>query len=272
MTRNVLLVGAVLMAATVCGVGGCHHYEVWQADSWVSPDYRPLDIRRAAVVMFAPWAEVGGQKIEYHGMQDTLQKNKTFAEALIIALQHCGVRIVEQQVVEVAQREARLILSKQSDVVSTKELASRLGRQLSLDTVFYADALSRQTTFQFDKKFLGAGTAEARMRQREANDRGSITPDDVRRCIIVAHHSVGLSLRAVDIATGRITWVGYRNLAMADRYDDDRPDTLSNFSAVQKLTERLVSDLLGLTGARAAAPPPNDGTLLARKETDSGAP
>lgn len=245
LTGNMLL--ATLLAAAGSLLAGCQaggKYEVWQADHWRDPGFQPRDVRRAAIVMFAPWSEVGGEKIEVHGRDTTLQRNKTYAEALIISLQQRGLRIVEQQVFDAAQQEARLILLKQADVISTKELANRLGRQLNLDTIFYADALARHTAFEFGPKWPFAKRDEAYARQREANQRGGISPEDARRCTILVHHTVGLTLRAVDVTTGRITWVGYRHLALADRYDDDHPDVLSTFGAVQELAEAVVDDLL----------------------------
>lgn len=251
--------GRRLLVAAVIGMGlplagGCRTYEVWQSDNWKSADFRPENIKRAAVVMFAPWSEVGGQKIEVHGVDETLDRNKTFGEAVIISLQQRGMRIVEQQAVDVAQREARLVLSKESDVVSTRELAERLGRQLQLDAVIYADALYRGTYFEFQKKAFGANESEAKFRENEANQRGGITPEDARKCEIIAHHNVGLSVRVVDITTGRILWAGFRSLSVAEEYDDRHPDALTTFSTVQKLCEKLVEDIFGV---QAGGPSPS---------------
>jgi hypothetical protein len=198
--------------------------------------------------MCVPWSEVDGKKIETHGSGENVSKNKTYGEALIICMQKRGVRIVEQRLLEVAQQEARLSLAKDADVVSTKDLANRVGRQLHLDTVYYADALSRRTHYEFSGKPFGANNVEAMARGQAATARQSITPDDAKRCHIVVHHSVGLTIRAVDVATGKITWVGYRNLSIAQEYDDNHPEVVTTFNSVQRLAECLAGDLLGERG------------------------
>jgi len=234
MRRGVLLLAGLLSPALL---GGCATgYEVCQADKWQSEDFKPGSIRKAAVVMFV------STKTEQN---KTLERNKTFLEALIISLQRRGIRIVEQEVVNVAQREARLLLSRQSDVVSTREITERLGQQLALDAVIYADSVARNTVFELHKKLFGADEDEAAMRQGQVNQRGTITPEDARRCRIIAHHSVGLSLHVVDVATGEIVWVGYRHLAVSQEYDANHPEAVSTFGAVQTLAAAVVKDILG---------------------------
>jgi hypothetical protein len=221
-----LLAGAALLLA---GAGCNNNYEVWQADHWKHPDYSPQDVKKVAVVMY---------------IASDLERNKTFLEGLIIALQQRGIRVVEQEVVNVAQTEARLILSKKADVISTREISQRLGQQLALDAVIYADATGRDTFYQMDGKPFGASDDEALRRQHDANVRGTIVPDDARRCDIIAHHSAGLSLHMVDVATGKIVWVGYRHLAVSQEYDSSHPDAVTTFGAVQRLSRAVTSDVL----------------------------
>lgn len=216
---------------------GCQTYEVWQADCWKAPDFHPQEIKRAAFVIPAGPA---------------LDRNKTFAEAMIVAIHRRGPRLVEQQLVDAVTRETRLILQKQADLVSTRDLASRIGRELNVDTIFYADATVRSTVFRFTPKLLGAWDDETARRQEAANKRGNLLPDDVRRCNVLVQHSVGLTLRAVDIATGKIKWVGYRYLAMADPYADDRPDVVTSFGGVEKLAQKLTDDVFGANGPASA--------------------
>ncbi len=220
-------VGIASVAALLMAGAGCRTYEVWQADHW-DDGYRGGESKRAAVVMFS-----------------TAPRNKTFAEAMIISLQQRGVRIVEQQLVDVATQEARMTLSKQTDVVSTRDLTNRIGKQLNLDVIYYADALARKTTFDFRRK-LGVSAAEEASLEARANERGSVEPDDIRKCDITVSHTVGLTIRAVDVATGKIRWVGYRFLAAAEDYKEDRPDVLSPFATVQKLANTLCDDIFGV--------------------------
>lgn len=226
-----LCTAALMAVSSLALLGGCggNEYEVWQADRWSEPSFSPANVKKAAVVMY---------------IASDIERNKTFLEGLIISLQQRGIRIVEQEVVNVAQKEARLILSQKADVVSTRDIAQRLGRQLALDAVIYADSTGRNTFYQLERKPFGANADEAAIRQREANSRGTITPDDARRCRITAHHSVGLSLHMVDVATGKIVWVGYRHLAVSQKYDNTHPDAVSTFGAVQKLSKAISADIL----------------------------
>ncbi len=226
-----LAAGTLVLVALACG-SGCNTYKVWQADHWRAHDFQPGQIKRAAVVI----------------PQTGQDRNKTFAEAMIVAIHERGPRLVEQQLVDAVTNESRMILRRQTDVVSTRELASRVGKELDVDTIFYADSTGRRTVFELRRKLFGANQQEAFQRTAQANQRGALVPEDVRRCSVFVHHSVGLSLRAVDVATGRIKWVGFRHLAVGDKYSEDRPDMLNTFGAVQELSETIADDIFTSAG------------------------
>ena len=81
-------------------------------------------------------------------------------------------------------------------------------------------------------------------RQKDANDRGMIVHQDADDFGIEAIHNVGLSLHMVDVATGELVLVGYRHLVMSQLYNEDSPQAVSNFSAVQRLCSAVTSDIL----------------------------
>jgi hypothetical protein len=213
----------VLLAIVGCDEG----YSISQSEFWRSEKYQPERLKKVAVVMYG-----------------ASERNKTFLEGLIISLQQRGIRVVEQQVVQLAQKEARIILQKKSDMVSTREISEFLGKQLALDAVIYADATGRSTRFIFSETATGPHRSLILGRQRDANDRGMIVPQDADDFGIEAMHNVGLSLHVVDVASGELVLVGYRHMVMSQFYDEDSPQAVSNFSAVQSLCAAVATDIL----------------------------
>lgn len=217
-----------LSCLMVLALVGCDEgYTISQSEFWRSEKYQPENLKKVAVVMYG-----------------ATERNKTFLEGLIISLQQRGIRVVEQQVVQLAQKEARMVLQKKSDMVSTREISEFLGKQLALDAVIYADATGRSTRFLFSETATGPSQSAIPGRQSEANARGMITPQDADDFGIEAMHNVGLSLHIVDVATGEIVLVGYRHLVMSQFYDEDSPQAVSNFSAVQTLCSAVATDIL----------------------------
>jgi len=212
---------------------GCHTFEVHQADS--AHTQRPVKFDRAAVIMATQRTLEGEQ---------TKQPNKLFTEQLIVSLQQQGVDVAERQKVESLLVDAQMVESGQADLSET-ERAKRLGRLLKVDVIIYGDAIVNETHYTFfDKAFFNSETQRAKL-EREANESGIVDRKDYP---VLAQHAIGLSIRAVDTATGEIVWVGYRSLAVARMVEDDRPETLGNFGVIQEVCDAMVKELVGLRG------------------------
>ncbi|MBN2561451.1 MAG: hypothetical protein JXQ75_11035 [Phycisphaerae bacterium] len=219
--RLLAVVGALL---SISLVAGCQTYEVRQFDSVKTSGVK---FDRAAVIMNA------------HGGSQTKERNKLFAEQLIVSLQKRGIDVAERQKVESLLVDAVLIERGLADLTET-ERAKRLGRLLKTDVFIYADAIVNHSFYAYGKRAFGNDAERFRL-QQQANETGTI---DRQGYPVLANHAIGLSMRAVDTATGEIVWVGYRFMGSANPVDDDRPETLTNFDVVRRVCDEIIDDVL----------------------------
>ena len=209
-------------------VFGCHTYEVRQFDS-VKTD-EPVRCERVAVIM------------NPSGWDRTKQANKLFTEQLIVSLQKQGIDVAERQKVEALLVDAALVESGMADLTET-ERAKRLGRLLKADFLIYGDAMVNDSYYTYYRRLFFNNNMERFKLEREANESGVVRRKGYP---VLANHSIGLSMRAVDSATGEIVWVGYRFIASAKMIDDDRPETLTNFETIRNVCDEIIDDLLSI--------------------------
>jgi hypothetical protein len=217
--RRIKAAGILLL---LTGLAGCHTFEVHQFDS--AKTTRNIHFERAAVIMAADRPD-----------------NRLFTEQLIVSLQQRGIDVAERQKVEALLVDSELVETGRADLTET-ERAKRLGRLLKVDLIIYGDATVNQTHYTFFDKFFGR-ESERMALQRQANESGVVNRKGYP---VLAQHSIGLSIRAVDTATGEIVWVGYRALMAAREVDDKRPETLTNFSVIQEVCDKMMDELVAL--------------------------
>jgi len=227
MIRTTLLrppgVGILLLLSMVVG---CHTYEVRQFDS--VKQARIMEVTRAAVIM----NPAGGDAAR--------ERNKLFTEQLIVSLQKRGIDVAEREKVEALLVDATLIENEMADLTET-ERAKKLGRLLKADIIIYGDAINKVSYYKYFKRAMFNNNDERFRLQRQANESGVVERNGYP---VLANHAIGLSMRAVDSATGEIVWVGYRFLASAKMVDDDRPGTMTNFDVIRGVCDEIVDDLL----------------------------
>ena len=132
-----------------------------------------------------------------------------------------------------------------ADLTET-ERAKRLGRLLKADVIVYADAIINVSYYNYYKRFFFNNNLERFRLEKEANETGVVRRKGYP---VLANHSIGLSMRVVDSATGEIVWVGYRFMGAAKIVDDDKPDTLTNFEVIRNVCDEIIDDLLGIRKA-----------------------
>ncbi len=220
-----------ILLSLLAFLAGCHTFEVHQFDHAQTRESVRFD--RAAVIM-ATYKTLEGEQ--------TRQPNKLFTEQLIVSLQQRGIDVAERQKVEAVLVDSALIESGQADVTEA-ERAKRLGRLLKVDLIVYGDAIVNQTHYVFLKRAFFNNDAQRLMLQTQANETGVVKREGYP---VVAYHTVGLSVRAVDTATGEIVWVGYHALASARMVEDDHPETLTNFATIQSVADAMMDDLVAL--------------------------
>lgn len=207
---------------------GCHTYEVRQFDAMSPPDGTKM--QRAAVIM----KTIGGDQIK--------QNNKLFTEQLIVSLQKCGIDVAERQKVEALLVDAALIEQGQADLTET-ERAKRLGRLLKADVIIYGDAIVNTSYYHyFPRLFFNSETRRFQLEQQANESGGGVVKKE--GFPVLATHAIGLSMRAVETSTGEIIWVGYRFLASGKMVDEDKPETITNFDVVRRVSEEIINDLL----------------------------
>ncbi len=222
--RGKFAASTVLMAVPL--IMGCHTFEVRQFESVKREE--PAGFTRAAVIMNA---QAGDR---------TAERNKLFSEQLIVSLQKRGIDVAERQKVESLLVDAEMIKEGLADLSET-ERAKRLGRLLKVDVIVYADSFVNSSFYQyFDRLFFNSNTEQYQL-QREANENGIVRRKGYP---VLASHAIGLSMRAVDSATGEILWVGYRFKASAKWVEDEKPETLTNFDVVRGVCDEITDDLL----------------------------
>ena len=217
-------IGALFLVAP--GLAGCHTFDVRQFES-VKRD-EPGKFERAAVIMNA----LAGDR--------TQDRNKLFSEQLIVSLQKRGIDVAERQKVESLLVDAEMIKQGLADL-NEIERTKRLGRLLKADIIIYADSFVNWSYYQYFDRLFFNSAAQYYQLQREANENGIVKREGYP---VLASHAIGLSMRAVDTATGEILWVGYRFKASAKWVEDERPETLTNFDVVRDVCNEITEDLL----------------------------
>jgi hypothetical protein len=208
---------------------GCHTFEVRQFDSVKKPN--SVRFERAAVMM---------RDLEPTAVKHKEGINKLFSEQLIVSLQKRGIDVAERQKVESLLVDAELIRQGMADLTET-ERAKRLGRLLKADIIIYADTIVSEPRFTYYKRAYFNSEAERFQLEQEANTSGVVKRNGYP---VLASHAIGLSMRAVDTATGEIVWVGYRFLGSAKWVDDQRPETLTSFDVIRGVCDEIIDDLL----------------------------
>lgn len=238
--RSKQLGGALILLVPL--LAGCHTFEVRQFES-VKQD-NSVDLRRAAVIMNPNAGDRGKDHDTSLSDQLTMRfqkhRNKLFSEQLIVSLQKRGIDVAERQKVEDLLVDAELIKRGMADLSET-ERAKRLGRLLKVDLIVYADAFVNTSYYHYFSRFFFNNNTERYQLQREANENGIVRRKGYP---VLASHAIGLSVRAVDTATGEIVWVGYRFMTAANWVEDDRPETLTNFDVVRGVCDQIINDLL----------------------------
>ncbi|MCP4249676.1 MAG: hypothetical protein GY778_21760 [bacterium] len=209
--------------------GGCHTFEVHQFDN--AQMDRGVKLDRAAVMM-ATYRTLEGDQ--------TRQPNKLFTEQLIVSLQQRGIDVAERQKVEALLVDSEMVESGEADLTEM-ERAKRLGRLLKVDVLVYGDAIINETNYTYFSKLFFNNNAERWQLQKEANESGVVKQKGYP---VLAQHSIGLSIRAVDTATGEIVSVGYHSLASARWAKEDDPQTLTNFSVIRDVCDAMMDDLV----------------------------
>jgi hypothetical protein len=224
--RRWLGAGGIVLLLT--GLVGCRTFEVHQFDS--AQTTKSFHFDRAAVIM-ATYKTLEGER--------TRQSNKLFTEQLIVSLQQRGIDVAERQKVEALLVDSDLVETGRADLTET-ERVKRLGRLLKVDLIIYGDAIANETYYTY---FGGSRAVRAEL-ERQANESGVVK----RKAgySVLAQHSIGLSIRAVDTATGGVVWVGYRALVAAREVDDRQPDTLTNFGVIQEVCDKMMDELVAL--------------------------
>jgi hypothetical protein len=229
--RSKSQLAAAFLALALPLAAGCHTFEVHQYDFARTPGQVQFD--RAAVIM-ATYRTLEGEQ--------TKQSNKLFTEQLIVSLQQRGIDVAERQKVEALLVDSEMVEAGHADLSET-ERAKRLGRLLKVDLIIYGDAIVNTTHFTYLRRAFFNSDAERARLQQEANEYHVVKRHGYP---VLAQHAIGLSIRAVDTATGEIVWVGYRSLAAARMVDEDRPETLTNFAVIQEVCDSMMGDLVVL--------------------------
>lgn len=212
---------------------GCHTFEVRQSECATCG--HKTSFSRVAVIM-ATQKTLEGDR--------TKQPNKLFTEQLIVSCQQHGLEVAERQKVESLLVDSDLVASGQADLTES-ERARRLGKLLKVDLIIYGDAIVNETNYQFFDRLFFNSDSERLQLETEANKSGVVKRNNYP---VLAHHSIGLSLRAVNTSTGEIAWIGYRCLATAQWVKDEQPDTLSNFGVIQLVCDEMVAEILAQRG------------------------
>jgi len=209
-------------------VAACSPYYTISQKKNVTP--RKIDIskyRKAAVVM-----------------ETKSKKNKLFLEALNVTLMRRGLEVVEREKLYKLLEEQLLAKGNLANL-SDRERAMRIGKLLDVDVILYADAIMNQKYYVYEPDGLFPADPQVALRwQADANSAG-ILRGIGKGVKIRAYYDVGVTMRAIDTATGEIAWVGYRVVASHQEVTKDNMEAWNNFSTVRRVCELIADDFLG---------------------------
>jgi len=171
------------------------------------------------------------------------KRNKLFLEALNMTLMRKGLEVVEREKLFKLLDE-QLLAKGDFANLSDRERAMRIGKLLDVDVIFYADAIMNNIFYVYEPPgAFGPDPQEVIKWQRDANKSGVLR--GIGRTSIRAYCDVGLTLRAIDTATGEIIWVGYRVMASHQPITKRNREAQNSFSTVKNVCKQIINDFLG---------------------------
>lgn len=207
-------------------------------------------------------------------------------EALNYSFMKRGIYCVERKKIYALVREQQMIDQSFADLGDI-EKARRLGKLLNVDLILYGDNLMREHRFIYDgtpmyavcavmppfmavyaalisdepglpsimfyAALAGSGITLAiemprlKKRQRTADQTGTL-PGLTREFPVWSRSGTCATLRAIDVATGEIVWVGYKFIVAKREVTFVNQGSLGKFGVLVETADHMVDELLKTSG------------------------
>jgi hypothetical protein len=246
-------------------------YYVEQGDHYARPEFKPESVKRVAVL-----------DIGLAGRRGT-EGSTLLWEALNYSLMKRSITCVERRKIASLVREQQMVDSDFADLGDV-ERAKRLGQLLNVDMILYGDNLMAEHRFRhrmlekwgwligmagvvvgapilgldLPSELLmgltvgtGAGGVVGMIYKKkqvsadkQADETGTLPRLGKGNFDIWANSGTSATLRAIDVSTGQIVWVGHRLIVANRKVELGNQDKLGRFGVLVELADHLVDDFL----------------------------